>query len=166
MAEDMKVVVMGVTSTGKTETGQRLAAALDGAFVDGDDLHPAANVEKMAQGTPLEDADRWPWLDRIGDVLGAADGTIVVACSALKRSYRDRIRARGGDVRFVHLTGPRDVIAARMAERTGHFMPVSLLDSQLATLEVPGAEEGVVTADITRPLDVIAAEAAGALRRG
>lgn len=157
----MKIVVMGVTSTGKSLMGAMLAEALQGRFVDGDDLHPAANVAKMARGEPLDDHDRAPWLDRIGATL-AGEGTLVVACSALKHAYRDRIRAAAGPVVFVHLTGPKDVIAARMANREGHFMPVSLLDSQLATLEAPTDAEPHVTADVTQgPREVLAGILAG-----
>lgn len=138
-----RIVVMGVSGSGKTSVGQALAARLGIAFTDADDLHPAANVEKMRAGHPLTDEDRWPWLDRVGRKLAdAAPG--VVACSALKRSYRDRIRAAcGAPVRFVHLSGSRDQIAARMAARRDHYMPVSLLDSQFATLEPPGPDEAV-----------------------
>ena len=146
----MKIVVMGVTATGKTEIGKRLAYALEARFVDGDDLHPRTNVDKMARGEPLDDADRAPWLDRVGTTLAGGAGPIVVACSALKRAYRDRIRRHaGGTVLFVHLTGPKDVIAERMRTRKGHFMPLSLLDSQIATLELPGPEEIVIEGDIT-----------------
>ena len=164
MAEGRKIVVMGVTSTGKTEMGRRIAAALDVPFIDGDDLHPRSNVEKMAQGVPLEDADRWPWLDRVGEALAEAEGTVVLACSALKRAYRDRIRAKAGPVRFVHLTGPKRVIAERMKMRVEHFMPVSLLDSQLATLEPPGPDEDAIEADIRRPPDELTAQVAARLR--
>lgn len=145
----MKIVVMGVTSTGKSEIGARLAEALHGHFVDGDDLHPQSNVAKMARGEPLDDRDRHPWLLKVGETLARSEGTTVVACSALKRAYRDIIR-RGGPVIFVHLTGPREVIAERMKQRTGHFMPVSLLDSQLETLEPPGAGELSITVDLDR----------------
>ena len=144
----MRIVVMGVTSTGKSLIGARLAEAVGGRFVDGDDLHPQANREKMIRGEPLDDRDRAPWLDRIGAALAAGEGTTVVACSALKRAYRDRIRMAAGQAVFVHLTGPRAVIAERMAERTGHFMPVSLLDSQLATLEPPTPDERTVEVSI------------------
>lgn len=147
----MKIVAMGVTGTGKSLIGARLADALDGAFTDGDDLHPPANVAKMAEGIALEDSDRWPWLDIVGQRLAAGTGPRVIACSALKRSYRDRIRRIAGPVLFLHLTGPRAVIADRMSKRTGHFMPVSLLDSQLATLEPPGPGERSITIDIARP---------------
>jgi gluconokinase len=142
---------MGVTSTGKSSVGFRLADALGGRFVDGDDLHPAANREKMARGVPLGDADRWPWLDRVGATLAGGEGTTVIACSALRRAYRDRLRTSVPDARFVHLTGPRDLIAARMAARRGHFMPPSLLDSQIATLEPPGEDERAVAIDIGQP---------------
>lgn len=144
-----RIVVMGVTSTGKTETGGRIARTLGLPFVDGDDLHPPRNRRKMAGGTPLTDADRRPWLDRIGAVL--AERPRVVACSALKRHYRDRIRSKAPGTLFVHLHGPRDLIAWRMTRREGHFMPVSLLDSQLATLEPPGPDERAVRLDIRHP---------------
>ena len=160
----MKIVVMGVTSTGKSLIGARLAEALGGRFIDGDDLHPKANVDKMARGEPLDDTDRAPWLDRVGAAL-AGEGTRVVACSALKRTYRDRIRHAAGSVTFVHLTGPREVIAERMAERKGHFMPVSLLDSQLATLEAPGMGEQVVTLDLTLNPTAMVRQALDVLRR-
>ena len=149
MTRPLRIVVMGVTSTGKSHVGARLARTLRLPFVDGDDLHPDRNRRKMAGGTPLTDTDRRPWLDRVGAAL--AERPRVVACSALKRRYRDRIRARAPDALFVHLDGPRDVIAERMAAREGHFMPVSLLDSQRATLEPPGPDERAVTLDIREP---------------
>jgi gluconokinase len=131
--------------------GAALGAALGIPYRDGDDLHPVANVEKMRAGVPLTDADRWPWLDRVAAVL-RDDAPVIVGCSALRRVYRDRIRAgAGGPVRFVHLVGSRDVIAARMAARTGHYMPPALLDSQFATLEPPGPDEAVVV-EIDQPL--------------
>lgn len=136
----MIVVQMGVSGSGKSTTGAALAAALGWPFIDADDLHPPANVAKMAAGTPLTDADRWPWLDRI--VMGlrrvtASGGNAVLACSALKKAYRDRL-ATAGDVRFVYLRGDRETIAARLAARRHRYMPATLLDSQFATLEVPG----------------------------
>ncbi|MEM9795493.1 MAG: gluconokinase [Pseudomonadota bacterium] len=160
----MKIVVMGVTSTGKSLMGAMLAEALGGRFVDGDDLHPQANRAKMADGIALTDADRWPWLDRVGAML-AGEGTIVVACSALKRAYRDRIRGAAGPVIFVHLHGEKDVIAERMAAREGHFMPVSLLDSQLETLEAPGPQERTVAGDIARPPERLLGDILDGLRR-
>lgn len=150
----LRVVIMGVSGCGKSSVGAALAARLHIPFRDGDDLHPAANVEKMRLGQPLTDADRQPWLDRVAQVLNHA-APIIIGCSALRRAYRDRLRAgAGGAVTFVHLAGDRDLIAARMAQRTGHFMPLSLLDSQFAALEAPGADEGL-TVSIGQPLDDI-----------
>ena len=136
MTEAPLVVVMGVSGAGKSTVGIALAGLLGVGFVDADALHPPANVAKMAAGTPLTDADRWPWLDRVGAALADARETgLVVACSALKRAYRDRIRVVAPAVQFAHLTVPRSTLDARVAERPGHFMPASLLDSQLETLE-------------------------------
>ena len=160
----LRVVVMGVTATGKSLIGARLAEALHGRFTDGDHLHPQGNVDKMARGEPLDDRDRAPWLDRVGAALAEGEGATVIACSALKRAYRDRIRAHAPDAVFMHLTGPREVIAERMRRRTGHFMPVSLLDSQLATLEPPGPGEAAFDADITDAPTAIVAHALARLR--
>lgn len=125
-------------------------------YRDGDDLHTPENVEKMRGGVPLVDADRWPWLDRVAGVL-RDEAPVIVGCSALKQAYRDRIRAAaGGPVTFIHLAGSRAVIEARMAARTGHYMPTSLLDSQFAALEAPGPDEAV-TVDIDQPLEAIVA---------
>ena len=137
----LRLVVMGVSGCGKSTLGAALAARLGVAFVDADDLHPPANRAKMAAGVALTDADRWPWLDLVTGVLQDR-APVVVACSALRRAYRDRLR-RAGEVRFLHLAAPREVIAARLAARQGHFMPASLLDSQYATLEPPGPDEAV-----------------------
>ena len=140
-------VVMGVSGCGKSRIGVDFATAEGLRFVDGDSLHPPANIAKMSRGEPLTDEDRAPWLDRVGQVL--QDPGTVVACSALKRLYRDRIRAgAAAPVTFLYLRGQRDTLLQRMATRPGHFMPVSLLDSQLATLEPPGADERHVVADI------------------
>lgn len=141
---------MGVSGCGKSSLGAALGERLGIPFIEGDSLHPPANVEKMRSGTPLTDEDRWPWLDRIAAELGASE-SLIVSCSALRRVYRDRLRAGGQGVRFVHLAGSREVFAARMAARTDHYMPVSLLDSQFATLEAPGADEAF-TLDVTTPL--------------
>lgn len=152
------VVVMGVSGSGKTTIGSRLARELGVRFRDADEFHPEANVEKMSAGTPLTDADRWPWLDAIGDAIRATDETrpIVVSSSALKRAYRDRIAERAGrPVDFVYLHGPRELLWRRMETRTGHFMPVSLLDSQLATLEPPAADERAIPMSIELPVDEI-----------
>jgi len=153
------VVVMGVSGCGKSSVGEDLARRVGADFLEGDSLHPPANVEKMRAGTPLTDADRWPWLDALGQTLGG-DGNVVVSCSALKRKYRDRLRALAGrPVVFVYLRGDRDVLAARMAARSHEYMPFSLLDSQLATLEPPHAEDRVVTIEINQPLEAIVGSA-------
>jgi gluconokinase len=149
-----RLVIMGVSGCGKSSVGAGLAARLGLIYRDGDDLHPAENVAKMRAGVPLTDDDRWPWLDRVGQVL-QAEAPVIVGCSALKRAYRNRIRtAVGGPVTFVHLAGSQEVIAARMALRQGHYMPLSLLDSQFAALEVPGVEEAIAVS-IDQPLDAI-----------
>lgn len=157
------IIVMGVSGSGKSSVGEMLAEALHLHFAEGDALHPAANVEKMSKGIPLTDDDRMPWLDRIGEEIKASLGKgegIIVSCSALKRIYRDRLRtAAGGNLFFVYLEGSRALLTKRMAERKGHFMPASLLESQLATLEVPTGEQGVVTVDIDDTVEGIAATA-------
>jgi len=133
------LVVMGVSGSGKSTVGAALAAVLGWRFLDADDFHPPANVAKMAAGTPLTDADRWPWLDRlVAEMRGilAQGGSGVLACSALKAAYRERL-ARAGDVRFVYLEGDIDTIGARIAARRHEYMPASLLASQFATLEPP-----------------------------
>ena len=151
-----RFVVMGVSGCGKSVIGAELAAQMGAVFIDGDDLHPASNVAKMAAGTPLTDADRAPWLDQVGATLGAAQGIAIIGCSALKRIYRDRIRAAAGqDVMFLHLAGDQALIAGRMGARTGHFMPTSLLDSQFAALEPPGADETALRVNIGPAPDVI-----------
>jgi gluconokinase len=145
------VVVMGVSGSGKTTVGELLAKQLGWRFIEGDRLHPPANVEKMRQGIPLTDADRAPWLDRIGEELKnwAAEGRSgVLTCSALRRAYRDRIRSARPDVRFVYLKGSEALIEARVAARKHEYMPASLLRSQFDTLEEPTSDEpGVVTVD-------------------
>jgi gluconokinase len=158
----LRVVIMGVSGCGKSSVGEGLSARLGIPYRDGDDLHPAANVAKMRAGVPLTDDDRWPWLDRVAQVL-ADDAPVIVGCSALRRAYRDRLRAgAGGPVRFIHLTGSRDVIAGRMAARSGHYMPSSLLDSQFAALEPPGPDEALAI-DIDQPLAAIITAAAKGL---
>lgn len=153
-----RIVIMGVSGCGKSSVGAALSDALGLPYQDGDDLHPAANVAKMRAGEALTDADRWPWLDLVAQEL-ASLAPVIVGCSALRRAYRDRIRAgAGGPVLFVHLAGSRKVIAARMAARSGHFMPASLLDSQFAALEPPGPDETAITADIDQPLEQLVAE--------
>jgi len=145
------LVVMGVSGSGKSTVAAGVAARVGGVFLDADDFHPESNRLKMAAGTPLTDADRSPWLAILGDELAdrAARGEVVVlACSALKRTYRDQLRAHGGDVFFAQLDGARELLAARMGARIDHFMPSSLLDSQLATLEPLQADEPGVVVDV------------------
>ena len=140
----MIAVVMGVSGSGKTTVGRLIAARLGWVFVEGDDLHPEANRRKMATGTPLSDEDRWPWLERIAARMRRCDRegrSMVVACSALRRSYRERLRGCGADVQFLHLIGAPELLRDRLERREGHFMPAGLLDSQLATLELAGAGE-------------------------
>lgn len=148
----MIVVLMGVSGSGKSTVGVALAAALGWSFVEADDLHSPENVAKMASGIPLTDNDRWPWLDRIVDEvrrMTKEGGDVVVACSALKQSYRDRL-AQAGDVRFVHLRGDAPTIAARLAARRHHYMPATLLESQFAALEPP---TDAIDIDITTSVD-------------
>ena len=152
-------VIMGVSGCGKSSIGAAFAAAIGGQFIDGDDLHPDANRAKMASGQPLNDEDRAPWLIRVGQALHGGTGIMVIGCSALKRHYRDLIREYAGQpVMFMHLTGSRQVLAARMAARVGHFMPSSLLDSQLAALEPPEADETAISVDIDQTPQAILAE--------
>ncbi|MFF3847590.1 gluconokinase [Streptomyces sp. NPDC002328] len=158
------VVVMGVAGTGKTTIGPLLAARLGAPYAEGDDFHPPANIAKMSAGTPLDDDDRWPWLDAIGVwAHGRAGLGGVVSCSALKRSYRDRLRAAAPDVVFVHLAGDRTLIEDRMSHRQGHFMPTALLDSQFATLQPLDADEAGVAVDVSGTPEEITERAAQAL---
>ena len=158
----MIVVLMGVCGCGKSTIGRALAAELDWPFLDADTVHPQANVAKMAAGIPLTDEDRWPWFGRIVAEMRrhAAGKHLVVACSALKQAYRDRL-ATGGSVRFVYLKGDAKTIGPRLAGRTGHFMPPSLLESQFATLEEPAA---AIVIDIVQPIAAQVAAITRALR--
>jgi gluconokinase len=158
----LPIVLMGVCGSGKTTVGEGLAARLGVAFRDADEFHPHANVAKMSAGIPLTDEDRWPWLDAIGAALGdaAASGrNVVISCSALKRIYRDRLRtAAKGPVLFVFLDGAYETLKRRLVTRKGHFMPPSLLDSQLQILERPTPDELAIAVDIEPPVeDVVAA---------
>ena len=145
------LVVMGVAGSGKTTVATLLAQHLGTEYAEADQFHPEANIAKMSAGTPLTDEDRWPWLEAIRDWLSAeadAGRSGVVTCSALKRSYRDLLRTARGQVCFVHLDGSPDLLAERMAHRSGHFMPTSLLPSQLATLEPLDDDEPGFTLDV------------------
>ncbi|MFJ9033340.1 gluconokinase [Streptomyces sp. NPDC102274] len=160
------IVVMGVAGTGKTTVGPLLATALGVPYAEGDDFHPPENIAKMSAGIPLDDADRWPWLDAIGAwAHGRAGLGGVVSSSALKRAYRDRLRSAAPGAVFVHLTGDRSLIEHRMSERKGHFMPTALLDSQFAALEELGADEAGVAVDVSGTPEEIAERAVAALRR-
>ena len=161
-----RVVVMGVSGAGKSTVGPPLAAALGVPFADGDAFHPPANVAKMAAGTPLTDEDRWPWLAAIAAWLAGQEAGGVVACSALRRAYRDRLREACAGVRFVHLAGERSLIGTRLASRAGHFMPASLLESQFATLEDPAGEPDVVQLSVAPAPEEIVRAAVAALRGG
>jgi gluconokinase len=158
------VVVMGVAGTGKTTIGPLLAARLGVPYAEGDEFHPQANIDRMAAGIPLDDADRWPWLDAIGAWAHGREGLGgVVGCSALKRSYRDRLRAAAPGIVFVHLTGDRKLIEDRMTHRRGHFMPTALLDSQFATLQPLQPDERGVAVDVSGSPEEITARAVAAL---
>lgn len=155
----LAIIVMGVSGAGKSTVAAALAARLGFALEDADAYHPPANIAKMHAGIPLTDDDRWPWLQAIADAIdrkAAAGAPAVIACSALKRTYRDVLVHGRDDVRLVYLKGSRDLIAERLARRSDHFMPASLLDSQFATLEEPAADENAIVVDIDAPVDDIA----------
>lgn len=160
-----RFVIMGVAGCGKTSVGLGLAAETGLRFVDGDDLHPPANIAKMSRGVPLDDDDRRPWLADVGRTLADSGTGIAIGCSALKRMYRDWIRAEAGEVAFIHLSATREVIAGRMAAREGHFMPTALLDSQFAALEPLGLDEVGFALDIDRPLAEVVTLAARFVRK-
>jgi gluconokinase len=161
------IVVMGVAGSGKTTIASGLAEKLGVPFVEGDSLHPIANVKKMSAGIPLTDEDRWPWLEAIGERMEVERDTghgVVVSCSALKRAYRDALRKQvKGKVNFILLDGSRELIGDRMKKRKAHFMPTALLDSQFATLEKPTPDEHAVVLDISHTIPALLAEAARSL---
>jgi beta-N-acetylhexosaminidase len=159
-----RIVVMGVSGCGKTTIGDLVARGLGAPFLDGDSLHPVENVAKMAAGTPLTDEDRWPWLATVGtELANAGDGGKVLACSALKRCYRDAIRALAPGTVFLHLHGSKEVLGSRLEGRSGHFMPAALLDSQLATLEPLESDETGIVVDIAAPVSQVVTEALAAI---
>lgn len=161
-----RVVVMGVSGCGKSTVGRALAAALGVHYVEGDELHPAGNVQRMAAGIPLTDADRHGWLQEVAGQLSHATAQasgVVIACSALKRSYRDLLRRAAPDVRFVHLHGSPALLAQRLATRQGHYMPASLLQSQLDTLQMPEPDEHAIRLDIAAHPAQLVAQARDAL---
>ncbi len=161
----MVIVIMGITGVGKTTVGKLLAARCGMTFYDADDHHPAANVEKMRAGIPLQDSDRWPWLDRLNALLREAQQrhkSVVLACSALKVSYRERLNAGCDDVRYVLLSGEKELIRERLSTRKGHYMNPTLLDSQIATLETPA---DCVLLDITDTPEALAQRIVATLQR-
>ncbi len=157
------VVVMGVSGCGKTTVGRLLARHLEVPFIEGDELHPPRNVELMAAGIALNDEDRAGWLDAVAAELARRPEGAVASCSALRRRYRDRLRRMVPALRFVHLRGDRAVLEERLAQRRGHYMPPTLLESQLQTLEPPSADEQPLELDITEPAEALARRAAQSL---
>ena len=157
------VVVMGVSGSGKSTVGTALAHRLAVPFADADDLHPAGNIAKMTAGQPLDDADRIPWLELVGNWLAAHPDGAVMACSALRRSYRDLLRRHCPRLRFVHLSGSPEVIARRAADRRGHFMPPALLSSQFDTLEPLSSDENGVALDVNLPVEQLVGQCLSAL---
>ena len=156
---------MGVAGCGKSTIGMALADRFDGTYLEGDLFHPSANIEKMSRGEPLNDEDRWPWLDIIAGKMRTQTGTVFAGCSALKRAYRERlIKAAGEPILFVHLAGSRELIAERMNAREGHFMPMTLLDSQFEALEPPTSDELAIHVDIRGSTQVCVERAAAGLQ--
>ncbi|MGH8496552.1 MAG: gluconokinase [Gammaproteobacteria bacterium] len=160
------LVIMGVAGSGKTTVGRALAQELDAPFLEGDDFHPSANRRRMRAGIPLTDADRWPWLDRVAEgIRKAATGApvVVIACSALKKRYREHLRGRAGPrIEFIYLRGNYELISRRLETRTGHFMPADLLHSQFDDLEEP---EHAIVADIDAPVETIVDRIVAELRQ-
>jgi len=161
------VVVMGVSGSGKTTIAAGVARQQGWLLLEGDTFHPPANIAKMKAGIPLTDEDRWPWLRAIAarqDELRAAGQSAVVACSALRRAYRDILIGGQGDTLLMYMRGSKEMIAERMRARQGHFMPPALLDSQFSTLEEPGADEHPIVVDISGPTEATIADAVRQLR--
>jgi gluconokinase len=166
MLDPAAIVVMGVSGCGKTKIGRTLAMRLGWTFRDADELHPAGNVAKMRAGIPLDDADRNPWLTTLAGVLDEAVASgppLVLACSALKRRYRTRLGLPAERIRLVHLDGATELIRKRIEQRAGHFMPATLLDSQLEALERPGPDEDAIVIDVSSEPDAIVREVMAAL---
>ncbi|CNI35863.1 MULTISPECIES: gluconokinase [Yersinia] len=161
------IIVMGVSGSGKTTVGEAVARRIHAKFIDGDDLHPRANIQKMGSGHPLNDEDRMPWLERLSDAaysLNHKNETGIIVCSALKRRYRDRLREGNPEMAFLYLKGSFDVIMERLKARAGHFMPTDLLKSQFDALEEPGSEEpDVICVDIDADIDEVVARCVLAL---
>lgn len=156
-----RIIVMGVSGSGKSTVGVELAALFDLPFLEGDSLHSAENVAKMEAGIPLEDTDRWPWLSNIGEELAGSEEGIIISCSSLKKSYREFLREKASSpLLFVFLDGSCEVLQEHMQNRTGHFMPVSMLESQMATLESPVGEPYVFQADVANPVSKIVHDSA------
>jgi carbohydrate kinase (thermoresistant glucokinase family) len=167
MTNPVVAVVMGVSGSGKTTVAQGIAAQLGWPVLEGDEFHPPANVAKMHAGIPLDDADRGPWLEAVAAAIDrtlARHQSAIVTCSALKRAYRDVLIGKRTNVVLIYLRGTHDVIHGRMTRRTGHFMPPSLLPSQLATLEEPGPDENPIVVDVDPPPQVIAQNVIAAMK--
>ena len=144
-------IVMGVSGCGKSSIGKALANEFSGIYLEGDDLHPEANIKLMSEGTPLTDTNRWPWLENVAKTMASETGVVFASCSALKKTYRLFLKEKAGEpIFFIHLSGSKQVIAKRMSGRAGHFMPVELLNSQFEALEAPDPSEPSVTVDISK----------------
>jgi gluconokinase len=166
-SQDIRLVVMGVSGCGKSTVGAMLAQRLGIRYIEGDQFHPAENLRKMGAGIPLADKDRKSWLMELQRQLHAAKqarDSVVLTCSALKRSYRDLLREADPDLIFIHLAGTPEVIAARMQKRTGHFMPPSLLESQFHDLQAPAPDEHAFTFNIDMPLEQLVEQVANAVQ--
>ena len=164
----IKCVIMGVSGSGKTTIGKAIADHFHASFIDGDDLHPRANIIKMRDGHPLDDEDRKPWLERINDVFFSFENrhqSGVVVCSALKKKYRDMLRAGNEGLLFVHLFGSRELIKERMSKRQGHFFKEEMLNSQFEALEFPDSEEDVINIDISGTPEEIISQAVAQIEK-